>query len=117
MSQAEDAGGMTFDRYESRRMILVVEGHDDLREALCVLLRGEGHLVAQASSGEKALAVLRLFGSVGLILLAWTLPGASGAEVLTVLRRRPDVARIPVIALFSRGLIPPLGQGPIPSAS
>jgi two-component system phosphate regulon response regulator PhoB len=90
---------MTFDRYENRRMILVVEGHEDVREALCALLRAEGYLVAQASSGEKALAVLGSFASVGLILLAWKLPGVSGAEVVAELRRRPDLARIPIIAL------------------
>ena len=109
MSQAEDAGGLSFDRYQSRRMILVIEGHDDVRAALCALLRAEGYLVAQASSGEKALAVLGLFASVGLILLAWKWPGASGAEFLAELRRRPDLARIPVIALTTGAEGPPAG--------
>jgi CheY-like chemotaxis protein len=99
---------MSLDSFESRRMIVVVDGHDGMRAALCALLRAEGHLVAQASSGEKALAVLELFASVGLILLAWK-PGQRSAEVLAKLRRRPALAQIPVIALGADKLERPTG--------
>lgn len=70
-----------------------------MRAVLCEVLRAEGHLVAPAASEEKALVILGLLKTVGLILLAWKHPGTRGEKFLTELRSRQQFAATPVIAL------------------
>jgi CheY-like chemotaxis protein len=97
------------DRFEPRKLILVVDGYEDVREAVCALLRAHGYLVASAATGVKALAVLRLFKSVGLILIDWNLPGGRSGEVLAEIRKLPEFAQVPVIALTTDDQRQPAG--------
>lgn len=90
-------------------MILVVDAHDDAREALCAMLRAEGYLVSMAASGAKALGLLGLFDSLGLILIDLSLPDMSGAEFLAELRGRPLVSLIPVVAMTTDHRVQPAG--------
>lgn len=92
-----------------RKPILVVEDSQDVRVALCEALRTEGHLVVAAASEKKALPILNLLPSVGLILLAWRSKGVSGAEFLADLRNRTRLAKTPVIALTMDVQVHPAG--------
>ncbi|GGS58699.1 MULTISPECIES: response regulator transcription factor [Actinokineospora] len=81
--------------------LLLVEDDAALAEALARALRGLGHDVAVAGSGEQALA--ELFDAalpVDLVLLDVMLPGIDGFEVCRRIRAR---ATVPVVLLTARG--------------
>jgi two-component system OmpR family response regulator len=78
--------------------MLVVEDHDDTREALAVLLRTEGYEIAVAADGESGLASART-SRPDVAIIDIFLPGKDGVAVIEELRRDlPDVMVIAVSA-------------------
>jgi two-component system, OmpR family, KDP operon response regulator KdpE len=78
--------------------VLVVEDDAPLRSALVATLAADDLTVAEAATGEEALARLQVEGA-DLVLLDLMLPGADGMQVLTRVRTFSDV---PVIVLTVR---------------
>ncbi|KAA2261456.1 response regulator transcription factor [Solihabitans fulvus] len=81
--------------------LLLVEDDSTLAEALSLALRGLGHEVDVAGSGEQALeALFDRRTPTDLVLLDVMLPGIDGFEVCRRIRARDTV---PVILLTARG--------------
>lgn len=81
--------------------MLLIEDDEALAEALSLALRGLGHEIRHASTGEQALRVL--FGEVAeveVVLLDVMLAGIDGFEVCRRIRGR---SMVPVILLTARG--------------
>ena len=78
--------------------ILIVEDDIHVNEMLCELLRQSGYMPVSAYSGTEALLTLSQGGFV-LVLLDLMLPGKTGEDVLTEIRKGSD---IPVIVLTAR---------------
>lgn len=78
--------------------VLVVEDDEIQRALIRETLEREGHEVHEAEDGRTALAAAAAT-SPGLVLLDVSLPGASGLEVLRVLRQASDV---PVILVTGK---------------
>lgn len=81
--------------------LLLVEDDESLAEALSLALRGLGHDITVAITGEEALDVLfeQLY-PVDLVLLDVMLPGIDGFEVCRRIRVK---SMIPLILLTARG--------------
>ena len=80
--------------------ILIVDDDREIREVLRVLLAGEGFDVAEAASGEEALALLEDWGgAVELVVLDVMLGGLGGYQVCLRLRERWNV---PVLFLTAK---------------
>lgn len=82
--------------------VIVVEDNAELAEALCTILRAEGHTVDLAASGEEAQAALAV-DAVDLVVLDLGLPDIDGFEVLRGLRSRGNPAA--VLVLSARGAL------------
>jgi CheY-like chemotaxis protein len=82
--------------------VLIAEDDDWLREMLGLLLADEGLTPVEARSGPETVAVARE-ECPDLILLDVSLPGRSGFEVLSELRKGPATHDTPV--LFVSGTI------------
>lgn len=78
--------------------ILVVDDERPLVESIRFALQREGHEVAEAADGQKALELARS-GRFDLVVLDVMLPGMSGFEVCRVLRQESDV---PILLLTAR---------------
>jgi len=76
--------------------ILVAEDNANLRQDLASLLESDGHSVSQAEDGAKALHLLgqNLFQ---LIITDFSMPGASGLQILDYVKEQ--AAHIPVIVI------------------
>ncbi len=84
------------------RSILVVEDEEDLAEILQINLEREGYSCRCVGSGDLAMeAIARR--KPDLLILDRMLPGLSGDEVLSRIRRNPETASIPVIMLTAKG--------------
>ena len=81
--------------------VLVVEDERDISALVAYHLTKEGYRVRTAEGGLEALESAES-ERPDLIVLDLMLPGLSGYEVLTELRRRPDLTDVPVILLTAR---------------
>jgi two-component system, OmpR family, phosphate regulon response regulator PhoB len=81
--------------------ILVVEDERDIAALVAYHLTKEGYRVRTAEGGMEALEAVNM-ERPDLILLDLMLPGFSGYEVLSDLRRRSELNEIPVIVLTAR---------------
>ncbi|MFM0413178.1 sigma-54-dependent transcriptional regulator [Paraburkholderia aromaticivorans] len=79
--------------------ILIVDDDDAFRESLAETLGDLGHVVAQAGSGQDALAVLAGNARVDCMFLDIRMADLSGIEVLERLRAMPARETLPVVVL------------------
>lgn len=98
MSEAQLSG----DTKEARSRVLIIEDDRDLNNLLKFTLEStKDYEVASHFDGENALARITEF-KPHLILLDVMLPHTEGTEVLRQLRKRPDLAAVPVILLTAK---------------
>jgi CheY-like chemotaxis protein len=83
--------------------VLLVE--DDLltREAVTLLLSGDGYMVAAAGNGREALERLRAYERPDLILLDLRMPVMDGYAFQRHLQEDPGLASIPVLLFSAAG--------------
>lgn len=79
-------------------LILVVDDEPDILMVVDMILRGCGHQILEASTGEIALELLE-HQRPDAVLLDIRLPGIDGLEVLERLRQAPTFAIVPVVML------------------
>ncbi len=82
--------------------ILVVDDHEEIREALAEILEEEGHEVLQAVDGLDALDMVAA-ALPDVILLDIAMPGMDGLETLQRLKDRPESSKLPVIMVTAQG--------------
>ena len=95
----ERGGSAAPRRGEGRRLILIVDDDDRLREFVRVNLEMEGYSVREAASAEEGLASLEA-EPPDLILLDVMMPQVDGWEMLRRVQERHGVGSIPVV-MFS----------------
>jgi DNA-binding response OmpR family regulator len=88
-------------KFEGAR-ILVVEDHPTMRDAMRLVLEGEGFAIDEASDGESALEMVRA-DPPDLVFLDLNIPGVSGTDVLSALKGDPATASVSVIIVTATG--------------
>ena len=78
--------------------VLVVDDSDDIRELLCMMLRGRGYRVVEAANGEEAVDLSLLFHP-DLILMDLSMPVLDGYEATRQIRGRRETRDVPVVAV------------------
>ena len=81
-----------------RRPVLIVEDHRSIREGLQTLLAARGFPVLTAASGEEALQLLAACRP-SVLLLDMMLPGISGADLLSTIRKDARFSDLPVVVV------------------
>lgn len=79
------------------RRVLVVDDNVLTREALSMLLAGDGYMVSVAGNGQEALERLRGRGRPDVIVLDLLMPVKDGIEFCKEKQQDPELARIPLI--------------------
>jgi CheY-like chemotaxis protein len=90
----------------SLRGIKLLLAEDDMRTvySLSALLRGKGAEVVTAETGTEALQALRDHADVRCVLMDVMMPEMDGYEAMRQLRQRPELAKLPVIALTAKAM-------------
>ncbi len=83
---------------QTRRKILVIDDEPDVVSYLSAFLEDEGFQVLTAGNGHDGLTLARE-QAPDLITLDITMPGMSGIEVLTTLRRDDHLNCVPVVII------------------
>ena len=88
-----------------RRRVLIVE--DDVRNifALSSVLEPRGAKVEIARNGREALDHLRDKPGVDLVLMDVMMPEMDGLEAMREIRKQPELARLPIIALTAKAML------------
>jgi PAS domain S-box-containing protein len=81
--------------------VLVCDNEEVLRTLVRAALGDRGYVIEEARDGDESLEVARRT-QPDLIILDMLMPGRSGLEVLSELRKDPDLAQTPVIVLTAR---------------
>jgi CheY-like chemotaxis protein len=84
---------------QNRCRILVVDDDLDIRESLSSILTEEGFEVSTALNGLEALIAVNEGPSPHVIVLDLSMPVLDGHQLLTIMRERGLLARIPVIVV------------------
>jgi two-component system phosphate regulon response regulator PhoB len=82
--------------------ILIVEDHPTMREAMRLVLEGEGFDIEEASDGDEALAAVH-GEPPDLMLLDMSIPGTTGPDVLASVKADPVTAEVRVIVVTATG--------------
>ena len=83
--------------------VLVIDDSAALRRTLALTLEQTGYRVLQARDGAEGLETLRNNLQTKLVICDLEMPNTNGFEFLTVRRQEPELAKIPVVMLTSRG--------------
>ncbi len=82
--------------------ILIVEDHPTMREAMRLVLEGEGYRIEEAADGTGALEKVRQ-DRPDLVFLDMNIPGSSGADVLAAIKADPATSGVRVIIVTADG--------------
>jgi CheY-like chemotaxis protein len=82
--------------------ILIVEDHPTMREAMRLVLEGEGFDIDEASDGAQALSAVS-GDRPDLVLLDMSIPGVSGPDVLAAVKNDPATSEVRVIVVTATG--------------
>ena len=80
---------------------LVVDDSMLMRYTVCRFLEERGYSVETATNGEEAVQTLSRI-QPALIVTDMQMPKMSGSELITVLKSKPETAKIPIIIVASR---------------
>ena len=86
------------------RTALLVD--DDARNifALSSVLERRGMLVVTATTGREAIALLESTPDVAIVLMDIMMPEMDGYQTMHAIRQRPDLRRLPIIALTAKAM-------------
>ncbi len=85
------------------RRILIAEDKATSRELMRTILEKQGYMVSEAADGEQALQQARA-EIPDLILLDLQMPLRSGYEVVAELRKDPQFASVPIVAVTASAM-------------
>ena len=96
--------------------MLVVDDEPTLREVIAAYLEDSGYAVDQAENGVQALERMRT-ARPDVIILDLMLPVMDARELVTVMRREPGIAAVPVVLLSAAVDLPRATEQLQPRAS
>ena len=85
-----------------KKVILIIEDEDDLRELYAEVLEDAGFKVLEVDDGQEGLSKA-LSEKYDLLLLDIMLPRFDGLEILRMMKKKKHLAEIPVVLLTNLG--------------
>ncbi|MCL4272439.1 MAG: response regulator [Anaerolineales bacterium] len=87
----------------SQKTVMIIEDETDAAELFAEMMRVNGFRVIKMFSSAPAIPII-VQEKPDLILLDIMMPDISGLEVLRYMRRKPELAHIPVIVVSAKSM-------------
>lgn len=88
-------------RKERQPKILVIDDEPEITDIVETYFENLGYTVETANAGQEGVETARKF-KPNLVLLDIMMPGTTGYEICTELKRMPELAGVPVVFLTGR---------------
>lgn len=82
--------------------ILIVDDEVAIRDMVRLALETDGFLVSDASNAHQANVLLEQHSDIDLILLDWMMPGVSGIDFASKLRKQDNLSKVGIIMLTAK---------------
>ena len=83
------------------RTALVVDDSMLIRHTVCRFLEERGYTVESATNGADALAKLQAY-TPDILITDMMMPKMDGTQLITELKKKPELARVPIIVLAGK---------------
>jgi signal transduction histidine kinase/HAMP domain-containing protein/ActR/RegA family two-component response regulator len=98
----ENAAAEVYSGVRAHATVLIVDDDFRNRFALTALLERGQLNVIEAVGGQEALDILEQRSDVDLVLMDIMMPAMNGYETMVAIRKRPDYAEIPILAVTGK---------------
>jgi DNA-binding response OmpR family regulator len=88
-------------RKDKQPKILVIDDEPEITDIVETYFENLGYTVETANAGDEGVETARTF-KPNLVLLDIMMPGTTGYEICTELKRMPELAGVPVVFLTGR---------------
>jgi len=98
--------------------VLVVDDSRTIRLILRRMLTEIGCVVSEAGNGKEALAAVEASSErFALVLADWNMPEMNGFELLSELRKRPDLAELKIVMVTTEAEVGHMAQALVAGAN
>ena len=82
------------------KTILVADDFKSIRNFICDMLQKKGYQTIAASDGHEAFnLILQHAGNIDAVITDYNMPGCSGPDLLTLIKKHPLTKSVPVVFL------------------
>jgi len=92
----------------TKKHLLVIDDENSVRKVICDNLKLSGFFVTEAPDGEQGLAMIAAEHAPSVVITDIIMPGKSGLDVITAIRR--DYPSIKIIAISGGGRVKATGD-------
>jgi two-component system, cell cycle response regulator DivK len=88
-----------------QKKIIIVDDDDRNIFALNAVLKSRGFTCIPATSAKEGLAILQKTQDIGIALIDMMMPGMDGYQMISAIRKQPDLRRIPLVAVTAQAML------------
>jgi two-component system cell cycle response regulator DivK len=87
------------------KKIIIVDDDDRNIFALNAVLKSRGFSCIAAASAKEGLDILQRTKDIGIALIDMMMPGMDGYQMISAIRKQPELQTIPVVAVTAQAML------------
>jgi two-component system cell cycle response regulator DivK len=88
-----------------KKKIIIVDDDDRNIFALNAVLKSRGFTCIAATSANEGLDILQKTKDIGIALIDMMMPGMDGYQMISTIRKQPELKRIPLVAVTAQAML------------
>jgi two-component system cell cycle response regulator DivK len=88
-----------------KKKIIIVDDDDRNIFALNAVLKSRGFSCIPATSAKEGLDILQRTKDIGIALIDMMMPGMDGYQMISAIRKQPELQKIPVVAVTAQAML------------
>jgi len=88
-----------------KKKIIIVDDDDRNIFALNAVLKSRGFTCIPATNAKEGLDILQRTKDIGIALIDMMMPGMDGYQMISAIRKQPELQKIPVVAVTAQAML------------